>query len=120
MAFVAFGSQPIDGGANNNSGRCTIQYFLYCLHDIIDTFGFIHTQEVATDYGQNIVYVTVSVVCVWPASAYYPDDLKQVRLPILDRDTCNRPTWYNGEIDETMICAGYEQGGQDACQVGGP
>jgi len=48
---------------------------------------------------------------------FIPDGLRQVELPIIDSSVCNRPLWYNGQIDESMICAGYEQGGQDSCQV---
>jgi len=46
-----------------------------------------------------------------------PDELNQVMLPIIDRDVCNQPSWYDGQIDDSMICAGYAQGGRDTCQV---
>ena len=51
-----------------------------------------------------------------------PSVLHEVQLPIIDQPTCNAPTSYNGEIDETQLCAGLPQGGQDACQgdSGGP
>jgi secreted trypsin-like serine protease len=50
------------------------------------------------------------------------DVLNQVALPIIDNEVCNRDGWYDGEIDDTMVCAGYEEGGRDSCQgdSGGP
>ena len=58
-----------------------------------------------------------AVDCVSAAGGRGPDELNQVMLPILDRDICNRPNWYDGEIDDSMVCAGYAQGGRDTCQV---
>ncbi len=48
--------------------------------------------------------------------------LYEVQLPVVDQATCNTPTAYNGYIDESQLCAGLSQGGQDACQgdSGGP
>jgi len=46
-----------------------------------------------------------------------PDELNQVMLPVIDREVCNQPSWYDGAIDDSMICAGYAHGGRDTCQV---
>lgn len=46
----------------------------------------------------------------------YKNTLQMVSIPIIDRKVCNE-TYYKGEIDEYMICAGLKKGGQDACQV---
>jgi len=48
-----------------------------------------------------------------------PDALQQVRLPLIDLSVCNKTDWYGAEwhIDDSMVCAGYEHGGRDTCQV---
>jgi len=46
-----------------------------------------------------------------------PDELQQVMLPIIVRDVCNQTSWYDGDVDDAMICAGYAEGGKDTCQV---
>ncbi|XP_015277050.1 PREDICTED: serine protease 27-like [Gekko japonicus] len=59
----------------------------------------------------------------------YPQTLREVEVPIINRDACNALFNINPEPDldpnpvkEDMICAGYEEGGKDACQgdSGGP
>ena len=46
-----------------------------------------------------------------------PDQLLQVMVPIVSNEVCNRPESYDGQITDTMVCAGYEEGGKDSCQV---
>ena len=41
----------------------------------------------------------------------------QVMVPLIGEEVCNQPGWYDGRVDETMICAGYAEGGRDSCQV---
>ena len=43
--------------------------------------------------------------------------LRQVRVPIIDRNTCNGTDYYGGTVTDVMMCAGYPQGGKDSCQV---
>ena len=51
-----------------------------------------------------------------------PDILQEVTVPVVSNATCNSASSYNGSINDTMICAGYQQGGKDSCQgdSGGP
>ncbi|XP_035671101.1 plasminogen-like [Branchiostoma floridae] len=51
-----------------------------------------------------------------------PNILQQGKVPVVSRSTCNSGSYYNGEITDNMICAGYTQGGIDSCQgdSGGP
>ncbi len=52
----------------------------------------------------------------------YPRTLQQVSVPIVPNEVCNQAASYNGRIRPTMLCAGYQQGGRDACvgDSGGP
>lgn len=44
--------------------------------------------------------------------------LNQVSLPILNDRVCGAHNWYGSEfLPQTTFCAGYEQGGKDACLV---
>ena len=49
-------------------------------------------------------------------------DLHKVNLPIVSNDEANTADSYAGEVDETMLAAGYADGGKDSCQgdSGGP
>lgn len=38
-------------------------------------------------------------------------------MKLIDSDTCNREEVYDGDITPRMLCAGYLEGGVDACQV---
>lgn len=51
-----------------------------------------------------------------------PTLMRQVDLPLVSRERANAVGAYNGQVDETMIAAGYDQGGKDSCQgdSGGP
>lgn len=54
--------------------------------------------------------------------ASFPDELRQVTVPLVSNPTCNAPNSYNGAITDNMLCAGFAQGGKDSCQgdSGGP
>lgn len=46
----------------------------------------------------------------------YEPAINEVVVPILPRDVCN--DWIDtANVTEGMICAGYPEGGKDACQV---
>ncbi|MGQ9836987.1 MAG: trypsin-like serine protease [Cyanobacteriota bacterium] len=49
-------------------------------------------------------------------------DLQQASVPIVSNAECNAPRSYNGTILDSMLCAGFPQGGVDSCQAdsGGP
>lgn len=46
----------------------------------------------------------------------YELSVNEVQVPIINRDVCNE--WLEMlNVTDGMICAGYEEGGRDACQV---
>ena len=45
------------------------------------------------------------------------DILREAELPILDRSTCAKD-YGRSLFTENMMCAGFQQGGVDTCQVG--
>lgn len=49
-----------------------------------------------------------------------PDLLQKVEVPLVSADVCNGA--YRNQIKDSMICAGYADGGKDSCQgdSGGP
>jgi len=51
-----------------------------------------------------------------------PDILREVLVPIIDKDTCNAIDSYNGTLTDNMLCAGYMSGGRNSCfgDSGGP
>jgi hypothetical protein len=50
----------------------------------------------------------------------FSDELLTATVPIVPFDRCN--TLYGGDLDTTMMCAGYDEGGIDSCEAdsGGP
>lgn len=59
----------------------------------------------------ELTYLLVTV------SEYEPA-VNEVEVPVLNRDLCNQ--WLEHRdlnVTEGMICAGYPEGGKDACQV---
>lgn len=75
---------------------------------------------------QTVPTQTMSTVTGWGntgiESAPKPETLQEVELPLVNRDICNSPEAYNGNVTLNMICAGYQRGGEDSCKgdSGGP
>ena len=51
-----------------------------------------------------------------------PDVLREAKVQLVPQLICNLARSYNGTIHQRALCAGFEQGGVDACQYdsGGP
>ncbi|CAH8575344.1 unnamed protein product [Schistosoma rodhaini] len=57
-------------------------------------------------------------VAGWGSSEDSPisNELRHLRIPLLNLTVCNQTEAYQGKLTETMICAGYIMGGKDSCQ----
>lgn len=55
-------------------------------------------------------------------SSTLPSILRKVSVPLVTQADCNAKASYNGQISDSMLCAGYQAGGKDSCQgdSGGP
>ena len=80
-------------------------------------------QPIELDLGDNLAG-TDALVIGWgrlsDSGWATPDHLQEAIVPVMEQDTCS--SMYPGDIYESMICAGYAEGGIDSCQgdSGGP
>jgi len=73
----------------------------------------------------NIATGTMATVTGWGTTSSGGSSsnvLMEVDVPVVSNTTCNASASYNGQITESMLCAGYAVGGKDSCQgdSGGP
>lgn len=69
---------------------------------------------------------TVATVSGWGNTSIngenFPDLMHKVDVPLVSNQVCNGPDAYNGSVQDSELCAGHAEGGQDSCQgdSGGP
>ncbi|WP_448547051.1 serine protease [Thalassotalea fusca] len=76
-------------------------------------------------FDANVQSGTPLVVSGWgtlTSGGAMPDKLMEVSVPYVTNDVCNSADAYNGQVQDTEMCAGYQEGGKDSCQgdSGGP
>ena len=73
---------------------------------------------------EQIAPETMATVIGWGATreTQSPETLLQVNVPLVSEAVCNGAYSHNGKITDTMLCAGFEEGGFDSCSgdSGGP
>lgn len=78
----------------------------------LETSGGLEDGVMSTVYGWGVTRENGS----------QPSIMREVDVPLVSRDRANAKDSYNNQIDDSMIAAGYDQGGKDSCQgdSGGP
>jgi trypsin len=76
-------------------------------------------------FDANISAGSAMLVSGWgtlSSGGQMPDKLMEVLVPYVSNEVCNQANAYNGMVQATEICGGYQQGGKDSCQgdSGGP
>jgi len=76
-------------------------------------------------FNTNVKAGTPMIVSGWgtlQSDGQSPDKLHEVSVPYVKNEVCNAASSYNGQIQDTEMCAGYAIGGKDSCQgdSGGP
>lgn len=75
---------------------------------------YIILQAIRTIYGDDF-----NVTVFHEAASEYEPAVNEVQVPVLNREICNDWLAYKElNVTDGMICAGYPDGGKDACQVG--
>ncbi len=82
----------------------------------------LNNTEIVIDENAPMISTTAGWGATKEGSYSLPNLLQKVSVPLVSRDACNAANAYNGDITESMICAGLEKGGKDSCQgdSGGP
>ncbi|MBF0242227.1 MAG: serine protease [Desulfamplus sp.] len=83
--------------------------------------GSSSTSPTCTAYQNPTIATTMGWGQTEAQQRIYPSQLQEVELPLISNDEC-APFFSVGEITENMLCAGFLEGGKDACfgDSGGP
>mmetsp|Transcript_26973 Transcript_26973/g.30316 ORF Transcript_26973/g.30316 Transcript_26973/m.30316 type:complete len:627 (+) Transcript_26973:280-2160(+) len=67
-------------------------------------------------------YLNVIGLGVTSEGGSQSNKLLEVQVPTVSNEVCNSQPYYNGEVTDEMLCAGFPQGKKDSCQgdSGGP
>jgi secreted trypsin-like serine protease len=96
------------------------------LLELVEVVDAPSIKVISKSEADNLTEGTLLTVTGWgnvlTEGVEYPDKLMQVNIALVSNETCNLPASYGGDITDSMICAGYKEGGKDSCQgdSGGP
>lgn len=78
--------------------------------------------EISISSSSPVLATTAGWGTTSSGSSSLPSILRQVSVPLVSKADCNAKDSYNGDITDSMLCAGYKTGGKDSCQgdSGGP
>ncbi len=121
-------SDLLDGGIRNNIRRIVV----HPAYDYETDDADIALLELQYHAGIRTIPVSaydalvgeLATVVGWGSTdvdnIYFPEELYEVDLPIVNRSTCKNI--YGEKFTQNMFCAGYSQGGKDTCKSdsGGP
>lgn len=82
----------------------------------------LNSQEIQIADDQQIMTTVAGWGTLKAGDGATPDILQKVSVPLVSQTKCNAPESYAGKVTDSMLCAGYQQGGKDSCQgdSGGP
>ena len=107
--------------------RYNVSFFPYLTeHCCLCCLNTLHCQLIYSFEKQSFLYFVDLIFGVFTVKYVTADTgndeiLNQIYVPVIPHSTCSTRDYYGRWVKEnTMICAGYAQGGKDSCQVKSP